>query len=438
MPTRNNNRQQTVGWTPAVFQGEEWSPTPFDYSVMERSLARQEERKEKATQQQTLVKQALGKAREQLHEDPETMAWFDEKANQIEQNIQDYANVGDFAGALNIAMEEAGNLANDAELAGRIKTNQQYKKTVEEVKSRIGKGISQETFDWWLSKNPYSHENILNNEGKVIGSKEWQPDELPVDDFDFVNISNIAAKLAAEERSTWNNSGNINKDGTINSTTSTRAGSYQKLTVEKILSNYKQILGEGDNWRRLIQAFNVKRHYLNEVKAKRDQAYRENPNSEEYQILNQQYEDLASYYRDPNTGFDLQDNETGWKWFYARMVTDALVARNMAYDWRTSTRSDIGKKQTLSPQGPNGEIWDDINHRWLPTPESRPGENVQVKADTQGAQESASQSASRAGDGFDDGQNYQQSMLAAQNTNNDNNNQNNRTLLNLITGGFYN
>ena len=210
MPIRNDNRQQTVGWTPAVFQGEEWSPTPFDYSVMERSLARQEERKKEATQQMSAVKSALGQAREKLHRDDATLQWFDEKANQIEQNLKDYASVGDYAGAINMAIEEAGNLANDAELAGHIRNNAEYQQKMQELDNMVKNNvISNATANWIRKENPYSIDFKKDGDGNVIGTEEWKFKENPVADLDVNALFAAAFKAINPDQTSGSVQSNV-------------------------------------------------------------------------------------------------------------------------------------------------------------------------------------------------------------------------------------
>ena len=142
---RNRMSLNSVDFQPTLFTPIEFKPVEQDFSILERAMAKQEERKEKAITQQSLVKQALGKAREQLHQDDETLSWFDAKARDIENNIQLSANLGDYATALQTGIIAAGDIANDKELNARIRTNAQYNEEVERQRQRINKGIKTAT-----------------------------------------------------------------------------------------------------------------------------------------------------------------------------------------------------------------------------------------------------------------------------------------------------
>ena len=78
------------------------------------------------------------------------------ESNQEWLTVFVYAFFKDFNSRI-IRIEAAGDVANDTELNARIRTNAQYKEEYERQRQRVGKGISQETFNWWAEKNPYKY-----------------------------------------------------------------------------------------------------------------------------------------------------------------------------------------------------------------------------------------------------------------------------------------
>lgn len=367
MPTRNNNRQQTVGWTPAVFQGEEWSPTPFDYSVMERSLARQEERQNKATQQISAVKVALGQAREKLHRDDATLQWFDEKANQIEQNLQDYANVGDFAGAINRAIQEAGDLATDAELAGHIRNNSEYQQQMKELDDMVNKNIiSNATANWIRKENPYSINFKRDGDGNVIGTEEWKFKEKPVADLDInkfieeafksINPDQISGSVASN---VYDSQGNLvrrnpninqsipNNTSYIGAISQQHSSTTRQVRAKEILDQVMERLYALPDWeQKLRQLYNGAFQSYKDNKEKFDNMSEDDPNYQIYSDLINRQEEL--FYK--NGQVNKQDVET-FKNYFTRVLFDSPQAK--AYGYKISDVSD--SLQGSSPKGPNNE-----------------------------------------------------------------------------------
>ena len=357
---RNRLSLNTVDFQPTVFTPIEFRPVEQDYSILERAMAKQEERKEKAVTQQSLVKQALGKAREQLHQDDETLAWFDAKARKIEDDIKIASEVGDYATALQTGIEAAGNIANDTELNARIRTNAQYNEEYNKQQQRIGNGIGQATFDWWVKTNPYTHTNIYDKEGRVTGAQDWKAENTPVDDLNASQLAFTAFKLLSPEKSNSSGSSNV-KPGTeqeYNELTSGYTNNYEKISVDRIYTNINEIMGSNpNNWRAARQGFQVALNELDKLRQERD-AYE--VGSEEYNLKNQQYEDQLSYFRGENNQ-DLANNEEGWKLYTARIITDNMFAKGLAYNWKTvSSIKNVDNPKTGSSPGVYPELVDPL------------------------------------------------------------------------------
>lgn len=344
MPNYNpyNRRRlslNTVDFQPTVFTPIEFKPVEQDYSILERAMAKQEERKEKAVTQQSLVKQALGKAREQLHQDDETLAWFDAKARKIEDNIKTAAEVGDYATALQTGIEAAGDVANDTELNARIRTNAQYKEEYERQRQRVGKGISQETFNWWAEKNPYKYSNI-EQDGRVIGGEDWKSNFTPVDDIKWEGIFAMAKQLNMPEKGSSGSQSNLNKQGGI--TNITRGGNtqYERMRPEVIANAAQKLIG--DNWDALVQDFDVKMHQIGQLE---QQIASLEEGTNERLVKEQQLNHLQLLLTGGN-GVKLTNDVNGWVTYFTRRVEEGLYSDNLSYNWVFSDSSSIGKEGT--------------------------------------------------------------------------------------------
>ena len=349
MPRHYNRYNQermtlnTAGFEPVVFNPIQFQPVEADYNILERSFAKQEERKQKAIQQQTLVKQALGKVREQLHQDPETDNWFNNYVSNIENNINTAAEVGDYANALNIATQEAGNILNDAEVTGRIRSNQEYNKELEIQQARRERGdISQDTYDWWVKENPYKFNPTLDNNGKVIGAQKYEPTFRPENDLKWENVYALAKQMLSPEKGSVGSTTNYDKHGVISNTTVGSDYRYERIRPEDITATVGKIIG--NNWKALKQDFEVKLYQLEKLKGE----YESLPiGSQERALKEEQYNNMQLLTTGAN-GVQLTNDVNGWTTYYTRMVADGLYSEGLGYDWRFTENSKIGKLETDS------------------------------------------------------------------------------------------
>lgn len=351
---RGQNNQQTAGWTPAVFQGVEWSPTPIDFSIMERSLAKQEERQQTANQQISAVKTALGQAREKLHRDDATLQWFDEKANQIESNLQNAANVGDFAGAINLATREAGELANDAELAGHIRNNAEYQQKMQQLDDMVKNNvISNTTANWIRKENPYSISFKKDGNDKIIGTEEWKFKEEPVADLDINKFIEEAFKSINPDQinsgfssNVYDANNNIVKrnpnliEGAPNNTVGVGAISQQhtssirQVKAKEILDQVMERLYALPDWeQKLRQLYNGAFQSYKDNKEKFDNMSETDPEYQMYSDLINRQEEI--FYKNGQTN---PQNTNTFKNYFARLLFDSPQAK--AYGYKISDISD--------------------------------------------------------------------------------------------------
>lgn len=338
---RNRMSLNTVDFQPTVFTPIEFRPVEQDYSILERAMAKQEERKEKAVTQQSLVKQALGKAREQLHQDDETLAWFDAKARKIEDDIKTASEVGDYATALQTGIEAAGDIVNDTELNARIRTNAQYKEEYERQRQRVGKGISQETFNWWAEKNPYKYSNI-EQDGRVIGGEDWKSNFTPVDDLNWASIFAAAKELNMPEQGSSGGSSNLDEQGNVTNITKGGSTKYQRMRPEVIADAAQKLIG--NNWSALVQDFDVKMHQLEKLE---EQIGTLPEGSTERMLKEQQLNNLQLLLTGGNS-VKLTNDVNGWITYFTRTVEKGLYSDNLSYNWVFSEGSSIGTNKTTT------------------------------------------------------------------------------------------
>lgn len=232
-PYYNQDRMtlNTVGFTPAVFNPIEFQPVEADYRILDAAMAKQEARQKEAVEQTNAVRIALGKAREELHRDPETLSWFDNKATEIENKLNTAAQVGDFAGAINLAVQEAGNLATDTELTARIRNNKEYEARMQQLEDMVNKGfINNSTANYIRKQNPYENRFVKDANNNIVGSEEWNFKKQPVRDLDINKLFEESFKSITPDRTSNQKQTNLQKSASDTTPVYKRSGSISNIS----------------------------------------------------------------------------------------------------------------------------------------------------------------------------------------------------------------
>ena len=125
--------------------------------------------------------------------------WFDDFANNINDQIKQEASYGSYANALNKAVELGHTYGQDSELLARIQANQDYKKFVNEVEQKEAKGeISALRKQRLLSENPYKFNGIYDDNGNYV-SREMNITPAILENIDLSAIAKESANRVHEE-----------------------------------------------------------------------------------------------------------------------------------------------------------------------------------------------------------------------------------------------
>lgn len=239
---------------------------PTDISVLERSLAQREARMKESTQMQSNMDTALGKLEATLHNDPETNQWFaDYKAN-IQKQIQDEIDAGNYGSAIRTATRLAGETAQNSGLIGRVQANIDYEKAVEAQRQRLAKGeIDNKIFNWWLEKNPYKYNTAFDSSGNEVRGK-LADIKAPEAKLSFEKLWLMAAQMVEEESGDYQEGNTFNNKplsfleeqaGNPSSTSDSSRDTYHKKTTERIQEVYNNLLNNPTIQAQLMQEFEV-------------------------------------------------------------------------------------------------------------------------------------------------------------------------------------
>ena len=325
-------------------------PVRSNLDVLSQALNKIDERSDKAIQQKSAIKNAIGQLKLNAAEDK----WKYDYAKRIEQKINDAAQYGDYSRALDVATELAGSATSSPEVIGRIRANENYEKKKGEVESLANSGvISGLTKERWLAQNKYTYEDIRDEKGNIVGGTDWKAGWDPVKKVDMSRLVTLAGQLAAPvKRATSNNSQRSVSDeqGIGNGGTSTPEGlrsvktgystssgsSFQRetLTKQKIDEVYNQLFAlDPDNMNALIQQFDDVQWKVNQLKDK----LKDSTDPKETKTIQNSIDAFSNDIYDDN-GQPLTVKEY-------MLSKIGIITKNMAYD-NTSVSHTSGSSET--------------------------------------------------------------------------------------------
>lgn len=205
----------------------------YHLDVLGRSLDKMDERHQKALEQATAIDLALGKVELNAAED----AWKANYINNIRKEIDNAAQFGNYSTALSTATKLAGKALSDPGLLGRVRANAAYEEAKKQVLAR--NDINQVTKDRWLAQNKYSYNDIVDDNGNVVGGSEWNPDWRPVSRYDMANLYGLVKQLAAEEAGGGESAQFLDENG--------------NLTSDMSKGFYGMAVKRGSRWERLSE-----------------------------------------------------------------------------------------------------------------------------------------------------------------------------------------
>lgn len=370
MPNRNRNINRmslsTAGFSPVVFSPIEFKPVEANYGTLERSLARQEARQREAIEKKSAVDVELGKIETQLHNDPETQAWWNAYKDGIKNQIQTAVDTGDYATAINTAVRLAGQIKEDTQLNSRIKANQEYQERVDEThKRRLAGQISSDTERWWLANNKFKYEDVFDSNGNIIGGTSYIDLGTPIDDINIADFTKKAFDLVSPRQTDIQVT---NNDGT---------GTHDKhiwVTRQSIIDNLDDILDMTPGARSaMFQRYQVEKYIYDELN--NDLNANETRLNQQRQLLKKNGSDVT------------------FKEFCVRMIEQSAISQNLAYDYRSNiTDNYLGKGRGAGSSTGNETVVSEY-----PT-QTVKGEQFEFEEIPANAQRNANASGAAAGD----------------------------------------
>lgn len=155
--------------------------------------------------QESIIKQAMDKRRENIHNDPETLRLFDAKRKEYEDKVKKAvdANMGSYHRLGKLMSDLASDAVNDKTFVALESAETQRK---EWVKNNIdnNSNLSPASKRFWRWKVDKNFDNGLifdkDDPTKVIGNKEWDSHVNVYDDLNPTQIAAVIGKITAFKR----------------------------------------------------------------------------------------------------------------------------------------------------------------------------------------------------------------------------------------------
>ena len=246
-----------VVFNPATFQGAVFTPQQENISLLQHSIDKLDERKEKTDIQKANIAEAFSKIRDSLPDNEETNKYITDNQNRIMGTIDSMINLGDYSAGLSSARTLASTFVASPEYNARIKEHKQRNIWLESLnRSNVDNYIKEYYIDTYKDKNNFTRDD----NGNITGTAGWEA-PLPEQGQSATSIIQAAVKATADERTdsakSWTNS---------TGTGGHKAYKRELLTAEKISNTAKSILNNNTNIRQaFIDQYNAGIHQINKL-----------------------------------------------------------------------------------------------------------------------------------------------------------------------------
>ena len=390
-------------FTPIIY-----TPQTEDLSLLQRSLAQREARQTSASEQQAKFNETAAKLQALVN--PEEKQWVYDYINKQSAGFKSSIESGDYGAALRQATVAGSNLLSTPEAMGRIRAQEEYQQEVKTQQARRDRGeISQNTYDWWMTNNPYKYEDTYDKNGNIIGGSSFVAKSRPVADINWAALAQTAFKMITPYKNTKTRHPSSLGDVTNVDNSELSGYSHEKIKVSKqdIIDNIETLLSStADGYRQAEQAYDVAKFETDKMIKQYEKLVAKDPNSHEATELGQKLEVRKKFMYKNGSPID-------YKEYYARMVTDNLYANKLAYEWRNDIENPV-IKGTIATVNTNKQTSSESSNNYSNTNKQTSSEssnnypnaksdfttdlwhspNVRQQIDTEGAQQGVGNAAS--------------------------------------------
>lgn len=185
-PTLIYNPTQLTFGSPnfSVYNGK-----PRNYNALTQGTYKNEDRRYKTADTIAAIDLTFSTIGQQLHQDAETASWFEGFQDKYKNQVDILMRAGDYGNANFYGKMAAAAAMKDPEFIARAKTNKQYEAAKADADKKLNEGkINQDIYNQWMEENDYKFNPIVDNNGNVIGGKDYTPSWMPVKQADLTDF----------------------------------------------------------------------------------------------------------------------------------------------------------------------------------------------------------------------------------------------------------
>ena len=248
----------TVALNPATFHGAVFTPQQENMSLLQHSIDKLDERKEKTDIQKANIAEAFSKIRDLLPDNEETNKYITDNQNRIINTINSMIDLGDYSAALSFSRTSPSNFISSAEYNARIKEKKQRDVWLESLdKINVDSYVREYYKDTYKDKNNFT----IDENGNITGTAGWEA-PLPEQGQNATSIIQAAVKETADERTdtakSWtNNTG----------TGGHNAYKRELLAAEKISNTAKSIVKDPKIRQAFVDQYNAGIHQITKLES---------------------------------------------------------------------------------------------------------------------------------------------------------------------------
>lgn len=206
MPIQIAGRINPIQLNPLEYKPTVITPKEVDYSLLQNSLNKIEERRSNYGKANVAMNTALGKVREQLHNDKKTEQWFTDYSNKVQNDIMNAASVGDYEEAIFRANKWAADASNNPQIINRMRANTRYEEVDKVQKQRLANHeISDAKYRWWKATKPFTYSDDYDENGNLTGAFNEMKYDTPLADINYQDIAVKAFQAVSPRKSSVSN-----------------------------------------------------------------------------------------------------------------------------------------------------------------------------------------------------------------------------------------
>lgn len=346
MPTQPRMSLQTVAFNPTPFQAVTFTPQSADTNILARSFDTVAQREKETSEKISALDQTFSQLRSKVHQDPETLKWFEDYTRAQKLKVRNYVDNYDFAGAINKATELAGEVINDPELNARIQSNTSRTNLENVLHKRVQEGkVNKSTERWFLNKkSPYKFIPKVEN-GVVVGGTMYDESELPYDDLSALDVLNAAktilevhkdSRSSQSSKMTGTQGGEPGETTTIIKTGGGSSTTHEWNTAQELWNNMDAIIDSiPDGRARIKQGFDAAMYEYEELENEIKYLRENNTDGRYATDIKNKEEDLK---KRQNLLYH-NGGEASYEQYYMKLIMENKLVPGAVRDWYTKSSS---------------------------------------------------------------------------------------------------